>query len=295
MMIYIFAFSRIFSNSLFTLFQKKITRSQGDPVFIMTINYFFLMLLTLPVVLISFHGQDISGSGFWQNIFLASAFDAIGNIFLILSLNLIDLSLFGPLNAYKPIIGMIVAFFLIHEIPTLAGLIGVIIISIGAYVLTWKSKKNKNISVSQFLSSKGFWFRMLSSLLFVVAAIFTKVAIQKSNPFITMLFWSIFGFPVVLPIALIQKKSQWLKNIMNFRNQKFDYLIMFLFMFLMQLFTLLTYGKLLVSYSLAFFQLASVLTVLYGYLFFNEKHIKSRLIGSIIMILGVLLIGLNRI
>jgi drug/metabolite transporter (DMT)-like permease len=60
----------------------------------------------------------------------------------------------------------------------------------------------------------------------------------------------------------------------------------------MQLTTLLTFGKLPVGYSLALFQLSTLISVFLGYRYFQEGQIRKRLLGSVIMAAGAMLIVL---
>ena len=59
---------------------------------------------------------------------------------------------------------------------------------------------------------------------------------------------------------------------------------------LMQFTTLLAFGKLQVGYSLALFQLSSLISVLLGYRYFDERDIRRRLAASAIMVAGAVLI-----
>ena len=59
---------------------------------------------------------------------------------------------------------------------------------------------------------------------------------------------------------------------------------------LMQLTTLLTLGKLQVGYSLALFQLSTLVTVYLGHRYFQERNIRRRLVGSLVMMIGAMLI-----
>ena len=58
----------------------------------------------------------------------------------------------------------------------------------------------------------------------------------------------------------------------------------------MQLTTLLAFGKLPVGYSLALFQLSTLVGVFLGYRYFREGQIPKRLIGAAIMAAGAALI-----
>jgi drug/metabolite transporter (DMT)-like permease len=60
----------------------------------------------------------------------------------------------------------------------------------------------------------------------------------------------------------------------------------------MQLTTLLTFGRLQVGYSLALFQLSALLSVLLGQRYFKERNIPRRLLGSLVMLAGAVLIAL---
>jgi drug/metabolite transporter (DMT)-like permease len=54
--------------------------------------------------------------------------DILGNMFLVKSLSSIDLSVFGPMNAYKPFFALIVFALLLSEIPSAIGIVGVCVI-----------------------------------------------------------------------------------------------------------------------------------------------------------------------
>ena len=49
-----------------------------------------------------------------------------------------------------------------------------------------------------------------------------------------------------------------------------------------------------VSYALALFQLSSLINVIFGYKFFKETHLIKKLIGTTIMIIGAVVIILER-
>jgi drug/metabolite transporter (DMT)-like permease len=59
---------------------------------------------------------------------------------------------------------------------------------------------------------------------------------------------------------------------------------------LMQLTTVLTFGMLQVGYSLALFQMSTLISVFLGYRYFHETNIRSRLFGSVVMVAGAVLI-----
>ena len=59
---------------------------------------------------------------------------------------------------------------------------------------------------------------------------------------------------------------------------------------LMQLSTVLTFDSLQVGYSLALFQMSTLISVFLGYQYFQERQIRKRLLGSVVMAAGAVLI-----
>jgi len=57
----------------------------------------------------------------------------LGNGFIVKALEKGDLSVLGPINAYKSIIGMIFAYILLRELPNVWGILGMTLIIMGSY------------------------------------------------------------------------------------------------------------------------------------------------------------------
>ena len=64
---------------------------------------------------------------------MGGLFGAVGNGFLVMALRRGDLSVLGPINSYKSVVGIIVGIVLLGELPSLMGLAGVAIIILGSY------------------------------------------------------------------------------------------------------------------------------------------------------------------
>ena len=70
---------------------------------------------------------------FWVYVAVGGLFGAVGNGFLVMALRRGDLSVLGPINSYKSVVGIIVGIVLLGELPSLMGLAGVAIIILGSY------------------------------------------------------------------------------------------------------------------------------------------------------------------
>ena len=95
------------------VFQKKLSNKGANSVFVVFITYLLFGLLLVPITF--FIDYQSLGKEFWQSIIIASIIDAIGNIFLVKALKSTELSIFGPINSFKPAIAMLISFVLIRD------------------------------------------------------------------------------------------------------------------------------------------------------------------------------------
>ena len=73
------------------------------------------------------------GAAFWVNSVAAAVLAVAGYVFLWYALRSTDLSVLGPINAYKAVLGLALALVLLGEVPTVLGLIGVVLIVAGIF------------------------------------------------------------------------------------------------------------------------------------------------------------------
>jgi drug/metabolite transporter (DMT)-like permease len=270
------------------VYQKKLTQKDANSLFIVTITYLFLTIAISPL-LMSTQLQDLN-SAFWISILLSAVTDALGNVFLVQSLKLTELSIYGPINSFKPVVAMILAFFLIKEVPSINGVIGTLIIIVGSLMLTYDKSNNKRGKIGRALISKGILYRFIGILLSSLGAVYSKQAITFSSPVISLFFWALFGIPVLSVIMFVLYRKNISENFSILKlNKKYYFIVMILFS-LMQFLTLLSFKSSFVGYSLAVFQLSSIISVALGYKFFNEKNIPLKLISSVVMIIGTVFI-----
>src|SRR5512134_3519127 len=112
--------TRIFSNPLSNVFQKKLTDNSASPIFIILITHVLLTLVTLPILFQILPGH--LSPAFWVNITLCALLAITGNTLIVAALKLTDLSILGPVNAYKSIVSLLLGVFLLGEFPTQLGI-----------------------------------------------------------------------------------------------------------------------------------------------------------------------------
>jgi drug/metabolite transporter (DMT)-like permease len=283
-----YIFGRLIFSITSNVYQKKLSHTGLHPFYIVATTYFVLSLLAAPLLGIIKIGE--LSHAFWLNVLLASVLDVGGWMFLVMSLSKTDLSVFGPLNAYKVIFSLLLAVVFLNEIPSTQGLIGVLVIIIGSFFLTPPAKTVSANRIFSLFKDKGVQARFVSIALFSIGTVFLKNSVVDGGPLATLVFWSLLGLPLVLLSNLIFVNGGIGVDLRASRQHIHTIFMIGIMVFVMQYFTLLLLSEMLVAYALALFQLGMVIQVFVGYKVFNEKHIIRKLLACLVMMFGSILV-----
>jgi drug/metabolite transporter (DMT)-like permease len=285
----LFVVARIVTNPVSNVFQKQLAQRGANPIFIIAATHALLTLVALPILAV-LQWTDLDAS-FWTNMAVCTVLAVAGNALLVAALKRSDLSVLGPVNAYKAVLSLGLGVVLLGEVPTVFGALGVFLILAGSYVIIDRApgQPHRNAFVL-FFRDRGIQLRLAALVFSATEAVFLKRAILQATPLTTFLFWSILGLPVAAAALALLPRGTTGQELLRLGHHWRTYLWLALTIGLMQATTLLTFGKLQVGYSLALFQLSTLLSVILGYRYFAERNIGRRLAGSIIMMAGAVLI-----
>ncbi len=270
---------RIVSNPIANACQKRLGESTSS----LLVNFYVTLLMSAACILPAFsiNWADYSLE-FWFYVFLAGLFCSLGTICLIKALKIGELSILGPLNSYKSIVGLVSAFLILGELPSIYGVAGVCLIVAGSLVLITPSKDRSR--------DKNFW---VSILLRVLALVFTgceasilKKIILLSSPEISFILWCFSG---VLFGGLFILLSSRKFEMPHGKDWKL-YLTAAVCLAVMQFSTNIVFAKMEVGTALALFQLSSIVNLFLGFKIFHEGDIIRKFLGTIVMIFGAVLI-----
>ncbi|MBO5254541.1 MAG: DMT family transporter [Opitutales bacterium] len=273
---YIALIIRIISNPLANVLQKKIVQDGMSASSTNALSYLLLAFVSFPILL-RFDGINID---FITLCAISGFFGSLSNFFLVRALELSELSVVGPINSYKAVVGMVFAVFLINEYPDLYGIIGVLLIIAGNYFII---DFQHGFSFKLFFQ-KGIRYRFYALFLAAIEAVLLKKIIMESTADVGFAAWACFGALFSLPIMFIFKSN---KNTQVSTIQiVVKIIVISILMGCMQLSTNFVFEYIEVGYALALFQLSSVLSVLFGMIFFNENNIVRKLLGVVVMVVG---------
>ena len=210
---------------------------------------------------------------------------ATGNFFLVKALEYGELSVLGPVNSYKALFGMLFAFFVLGECPDVLGFCGVAVMVVGSYFVIGFGGGFK------FSAAEGraVLYRILALVFSALESVFIKEVINASSAEFGFASWAGAGMLFSLPLLLIPQRGRVSGAAFCAANLKM-LLAAGACVSVMQLSTNWVFASIQVGYALALFQLSSVLSVIFGMLFFGEKHIARKLFGSALMCAGAVLI-----
>jgi drug/metabolite transporter (DMT)-like permease len=286
----LFVATRIVANPLSNVFQKQLTVRSAHPVFIIAVVHALLTGVCLPLILLP-GAPAMPGPDVWTTMIVCAVLAVAGNVLLVYALAAADLSVLGPINAYKSVIGLVLGIVLIGELPTGTGVAGVLLILAGSYVVVDTVDGPGSNAFLQFFRERGIKLRFAALALSATEAVFLKRAVLLSSPWTAFLLWSVLGLPVAALATVALLRGRVHDEMPILRSQSRTYLLLALTTGVMQLSTVLTFGALQVGYSLALFQMSTLLSVFLGHHYFQERQIRKRLAASMVMVAGAVLIA----
>lgn len=277
---------------------KKQSLKENAVIPVLWFNTLFCSLIMLPFTLLSATTGLLDGSMFyvpsagWElhRLLMLKAFIVLGSwIFGYFGMKHLPITLFGPINATRPIIVLLGGLLLFGERLNLYQWIGVIIAVISFYMLSVSGKK-EGIS---FAHNKWVFCVIMATILGAVSALFDKYLLGRFNNMFVQA-WSNFYQLALMTVILF---TLWWPTRHKTTPFQWKWPIIFIAVFL----TLADY-----AYFVSLAQSASMVSIvsmirrssvivsfLCGALLFHEKNLKSKVIDLLLVLLGLffLLIG----
>lgn len=281
---FLFAFLAAFCSSLKDVFGKKAIQHVDDCViswswgaFALPFLFPFLFIFDLPRI----------QPQFWIALFIGGSLYTCSSILYIKAIKHNDLSTTVPLLTFTPIFLLLTSPLIVGEFPTLSGLIGILLIVIGSYLLHFDHRQMSYLAPFKALvHERGPRLMLAVAFIWSISSNFDKIGVQNSSPIIWAIGINAFLAISLLPLVIYSTHKGHAISAKSLFPVGFFNAMVFLFhMHALRL--------ALVSYVIAVKRTSILLSVLWGYLIFKEKGIKERFLGAVIMVLGVLFIVLG--
>jgi drug/metabolite transporter (DMT)-like permease len=305
---------RVLASSGSAALQKKIAARGLSPTTLFAAGIGVMALVLAPVPI--WHPLTGLPKAFWIYVALTTVLDVPGNILLAKSFHEGELSVVGPMAAYKPALGLAFAAVWLGETPSAAGLVGVVIVLSGTLFLAPGGRRAGWGALRALAADPGARWRVLSIGLTAIQSVFGKAAINLSSGVDLFLAWTWASAVAAAAIwvwvwarvpatnkpnhelpqgaespAPVSNRQAWFnegarEELRRTLAQWRSILSLAALFFALALLSALVYERMLVGYALALFQLSALINVAIGRSLFAEGHAASRAFASAVMIVG---------
>lgn len=228
-------------------------------------------------------------STFWFATALGIPLDAIALFLYIRAIKISPLSLTIPFMALTPVFLIITSFLILGELPDGSGIAGIFLIASGAYLLNLNSSGRGPLAPFKAIAKeKGSVLIIMVAFIYSISSNLGKIAVVHSSPlFFAVIYTSLLSV-VLLPLVIVKNRS----SLSAIKQRPALFIVMgFIFAVMVAAhFSALHLTK--VAYMISVKRTSLIFSVIYGWLLFKEEHIKERLLGGVVMVIGVILITL---
>ena len=214
----------------------------------------------------------------------------LAQVLMIKSLQMSNLSVSIPMLSFSPAFLLFTSYLMLNEFPALAGLMGVLLVVAGSYILNaGEIKKGYMEPIKSIFKNKGVFYMLIVAFLFSISANLGKMGIKLSNPaFYMFMFYFIYSL-LLLVIFFNKIKS----NLNSMGNNIWYFALGGFSIGASELLAGAALTSSIVPYIISLKRTSILFSVLIGIFIFKEKNFKEAIIGSAIMFVGVLLITLS--
>lgn len=254
-------------------------------------NVWIRFVYSMPFFLLLWIGIEIPSldANFWWALAALVPLEVLTWTLYLRAIRLSPLSLTIPFLGLTPVFLLVVPWIFIGEQVSLIGGIGVVVTALGIYLLNvTKTDEGFLAPLKAIGSEKGSILMIIVAALFSLSSTFGKIAITHSSPlFFAGIYYPFVGL-LLAPYALSRKKV---------RTEAFSHPwrailigISFAGMAIAHFYAI-NIAK--VAYMIAVKRTSLVFSSILGFLFFKEGNIRERLLGGVIIIMGVFLIAMG--
>lgn len=199
------------------------------------------------------------------------------------AIHMSPLSLTMPFLSFTPVFVLLTGKLLLNETLSNWGIIGMLLVVAGGYVINIDSAKSGVLApIRAIFKEPGSAIMLLVSALYALCSVGGKILIINSSPmFAAMTLFGLYG--PLLALILIASGKAAPKNLVKKPGLG---MIAGTLMFTEIICHNLAISMVAAAYMITIKRMAGIFSVGYGWLLFNERGIKFRLIGTIIMTAG---------
>ncbi len=198
------------------------------------------------------------------------------------------LSLTLPYLAFTPVFIIVTGRIFLGEQLSLAGIAGIILIVSGSYSLNLAHIKGGLFApIGAVFKEQGSWLMLLVSFIYSITSVLGKIGVMHSNPyFFGSTYFIVLAFLMTAIMPFIRGASIKRLTCFPFKGAAIGAV------YAVMVFShMLAISQVEAAYMISVKRVSLLFGILYGAWWFREERIAERLLGAVIMLLGVFIIG----
>jgi len=259
------------------------------------VNSWALRFFAIPFLLIALilsGGIPEIENTFYYALLINVPIGVSATILYMKALNAADISIISPISGLSPLLLLITTPLIVNEVPSLTGLIGVMIATAGVYLLEADKASTSHIlqPFKSLFSNPGAKYILTVVVLYSISAPVDKLAVEASSPIMYTLALHIGIATILTPIMFykngyetlpkIKKDIKWVSAVGALSG-------------LASLLQMIALTYTLVVYVIAVKRCGILLSVAYGSYKFDEPYTIQRIIATVVMVSGIILISIS--
>jgi len=269
---------------------SKFLLKKTNLIFVGWVRLFVSMPLLILLFFIFRPGLNFE-PGFWRTVLILLPLELGAFLIFLKALEISPLSLTFPFLGFTPVFSIFFSRVLLNERSTYPGLMGILIVSLGAYLLNADAiKKGVLEPLKNIYREKGSVLMLTVALIYGLTSVLGKRAVLLSPGPLSFVIVYYAVFFVILTLLFLARP-----RISETKLKKMDVSIALLLGISFTAAMILHFNAIIlekVPYVISVKRLSLVISVIYGAIIFKEKNIGYRLLGSLVMLSGALILCL---
>lgn len=277
-----------------------------DPRFLTALGFLISGILLLTIS--GARGLPAIGPDYYGAVVISGFLNIVGLSLIFRAMKFSDLSLSMPMLSFTPVFLIGTSFLLLHEVPSAAGIFGIGIIVSGSYVLNISAEHEHFLDpVRSMMQNRGSWYMLIVAFLFAASINYDKIGMLNSDPVFGMAFTLLIISSAFFVIIAISRKiagvslqagadqdpapsSHPRKTSISLMTYLIPAVLTGIFVSAECVSINVAYTLQIAPYVIAIKRLSIIFMVLYGTIFCAENEIRTRLLGSVLMVSGAVII-----
>jgi len=253
-------------------------------------------ILLLPVV-IAYPPPTALPLAFWGWIALLLPLEFVAALLYLVAVRDSPLHLTLPYLAFTPVFNVATGWLLLGERVSMQGLAGIVLVVVGAYLLNFKGLGGGSPGASRLAwglaplraigSEPGSLLMLGAAALYSLTSVMGKRVMVYATPESFGVLYLVLLGGVFLVLFGLAGRGQVLRLLVR---RPWVHLLVGLAMALMVALHFLALARVEVAYMIAVKRTSLLFGILYGALWFGERHVRQHLMAGGLMVLGVALI-----